>query len=390
MTRCPVPELGTMLGALVSVLLLTTTPASADIAVSANDAHTVLQDGNQVAAKDPPPDSMTIIDLGHYPPKLGPRIDAPASVVGPPSAVAVTRDERYALVASSTKLDPQDAGKIVPDDRLSLIDLKSSPPKIVQQVTAGAGAAGVAISPDGGLVLVANRTEGTVSVFTMKDGHLDAAGKLDLGNAKAGPSGVAFTRDGKSALLSRDGDSMISVLHVDGTRIEIDPRPVTTGVRPYTLDVTRDGRIAAVSNMGRGDGDTDTVSLIDLSVSPFRTVETVSVGSSPEGLKFSPDGKILAIGIQNGTTKAHSSPFYANQGRLLLFAVEGKHLRKLAEAPIGQWSQGIAFAKDGRTILVENMVERTIAVFRWERDKLSAGKPLTIGAGPAAIRTAWP
>ena len=95
---------------------------------------------------------------------------------------------------------------------------------------------------------------------------------------------------------------MISVLRIDGEKISLDPRPLTTGVRPYTLGVASSGTMAAVSNMGRGDGDIDTVSLIDLSSEPFRTVETISVGASPEGLRFSPDAKFLAVGCQEGTT----------------------------------------------------------------------------------------
>lgn len=305
-------------------------------------------------------------------------------------AVAVARDESYAIVTSATKIDPADASKITPDDRVSVIDLTAKPPKVVQQLTAGAGATVVRIAPDGTLALVANRAEGTVSIFTIKDRHLEPAGKVDLGNLKAGPSGIVITRDGKDALVTRDGDSMVSVLHLDGTKATIDPRPVTTGLRPYTIDITRDGKLAAVSNMGRGDGDLDTVALIDLSVKPYRTVDQFGVGSSPEGLKFSPDGTMLATGTQDGTTKAPGTPFFREHGKLTLLAVKDKHLRKVAEAPVGGWSLGIVFAKDGRTILVENMLQENISVFRWENGKLVAGKPLAIGNGPAAIQTSWP
>jgi DNA-binding beta-propeller fold protein YncE len=376
--------------AVAATLMTLATPALAEIAVSSNDSHTVLVNGVQVAAKNAPPDTVSIIDLAHYPPKIIATVEAPGSVVGPPMAVAVARDESYAIVSSATKLDAADAGKIIPDNRISVIDLTAAPPKVIQQLTAGDGATVVRISPDGALALIANRTAGTVSIFAIKDKRLEAAGTLDLGNPKAGPSGIAFTADGKNALLTRDGDSMVSVLHVDGTKITVDPRPLTTGVRPYTLDVRADGKLAAVSNMGRGDGDMDTVSLIDLTAQPFVTVETVSVAGSPEGLKFSPDGRILAVGAQDGSTKAPGTPFYRKQGKLILLAVEGKHLRKLAEAPIGQWSQGIAFSRDGRTLLVQSMVERAIAVFRWENGKLRPGASLTMGSGPAAIRTAWP
>ena len=176
----------------------------------------------------------------------------------------------------------------MPDDRVSVIDLVGGP-KVVQQVTAGAGATSVDISPNGSLALVANRTEGTVSAFRLNNKKLEALDKVDLGNPKAGPSGLAFVSD-RVALVSRDGDNMINVLRIDGNKVTLDPRPLTTGVRPYTLAIASSGNLAAVSNMGRGDGDIDTVSLIDVSSEPFRTVETISVGMVAEGLRFSPDG----------------------------------------------------------------------------------------------------
>jgi len=41
-------------------------------------------------------------------------------------------------------------------------------------------------------------------------------------------------------------------------------------------------------------------------------------------------------------------------------------------------------------VLVQNMVERSIQVFRWDGAKLWPGVTLDMGAGPAAIGTAWP
>ena len=119
-------------------------------------------------------------------------------------------------------------------------------------------------------------------------------------------------------------------------------------------------------------------------------MQTISVGRSPEGLRWSPDGKFLAIGTQEGTTKPDESPFRRDRGRLVMLALTDKQLKQVAEAPIGRWSQGVAFSRDGRTVLVQNMVERTIQVFRWDGAKLWAGTALEIGAGPAAIMTAWP
>ena len=65
--------------------------------------------------------------------------------------------------------------------------------------------------------------------------------------------------------------------------------------------------------------------------------------------------------------------------------------RKLDQAPIGAWDEGIAFSRDGHTILVQGMQDREIYVFRWDGHKLTPGSSLAVkDAGPAAFATAWP
>ena len=63
---------------------------------------------------------------------------------------------------------------------------------------------------------------------------------------------------------------------------------------------------------------------------------------------------------------------------LTIFAVDGKTLRHADEGLVGRWSQGVAFSRDGRTILVQNMQEKTISVFTFADGKLTAQEPIAI------------
>lgn len=363
--------------------------AQAQWAVSSNDNKVMLDNGVVKVLPNPAPDTATIIDLGVTPPKVIAEIPVPGSVVGPPMSVAITTDQGLALITSSMKVDPSDRTKTIPDNRLSVVDLKATPPAVIATLEAGKGAAGVSVNRQGTLALVANRAEGTVSVFTIQGKTVVPAGLVRLGDDKSGPSHAVFTPDGKTALVTRDGDSVISILAIDGSKVEYTKRDLSAGLRPYGIDISADGSVAVVANIGRGGGDNDTVSVIDLRATPIRVVETVTVGQTPEGIMLSPDGKLCAVQVMNGSNKPRESPFYGANGKLLLYRVDGTRLVPLAAAWIGQWSQGIAFSADSRTILVQNMVEKEIQVFRWDGTTLQdSGQRIKTNGGPAAIRTA--
>lgn len=377
---------------LIAVLLvaLTLVPlAAAQLAVSANDNKLILVNGVATVVANPPPDTVAIIDLKQFPPKVLAEITAPTSVVGPPLSVAITPDEGLALVTAAMKIDPNDPTKQIPDNRLSVIDLRASPPVVIAQLETGKGPAGLSITRQGNLALVANRAEGTVSVFGIKGKEVTSLGAVKVGDEKSGVSHVAISPDGRTALVTRDGDHMISVLAIDGTKVEHTKRDLSAGLRPYGAAISADGTVAVVANIGRGSGDADTASLIDMTAKPVRVVETVTVGQTPEGIMLSPDGKLCAVAIMNGSNKPKESPFHTDHGKLLLYRVERMKLTKLAEAPIGHWSQGIAFTPDSQYILVQNMVQKEIMVFRVDGDTLvDTGHRVKVKGGPAAIRTA--
>jgi DNA-binding beta-propeller fold protein YncE len=375
---------GTMLALVVGA------QASAQIIVSGNDNKRVLVNGVNTVVRDPKPDTLAIIDFTNGEPRLVGEVQAPHSVIGPPNSIVLTPDEGLALATSAEKIDPSDPSKTVPDNRVSVIDLKASPPRVLATLEVGAGPSGITINQAGTLALVANRNGGTVSVLRIAGNQVSVAGTVPIGTATTGVSTAAFSPDGRHALVTRDNDSIVSVLRIEGETVTKLDRDLTVGVRPYSASVSPAGW-AVVGNVGRGannTGDMDTVSLVDLAREPFHTIDTVTVGPTPEGVVASPDGVHAVAVVHNGSGRPAGDPL---RGRAMvkLLKVEGGRLHVVSEAPAGDWVQGMAFSRDGRTLLIGNMADRQIAIYRIDGNTLQAtGRTLPVNGGPAALGTA--
>jgi DNA-binding beta-propeller fold protein YncE len=362
--------------------------AAAQLAVSSNDGKAVLVNGANTVPPNPVDDTVTIIDLGVSPPKVVGEVKAPSSVSGPPQNVAIAPDESIALVSANMKIDPADPKKTVPDNKVSVIDLKASPPAVIATLEGGLGPAGISINRAGTLALVANRNEGTVSIFTISGKTVTAAGKVNLGNPTSGPSSVAFSPDGKMALVSRDGDHKISVLMIDGNKVEDTKQVMTGGFRPYAIQISPKGDVAIVGNQGGNTGDIDTINVIDLKGKAPRIVRTLDVGQIVEGLAFSNDGNYVALTAQDGSARVPNHPFYNEGGLVVVFSVNGANLTKVGEARIGKWNQGVVWSRDGKTLLAQNMVERSLSVLSFDGKNLKVTGEIKVNGGPEGLRTA--
>jgi len=368
--------------------------SGAQLAVSANDGKVILVDGVNTPSPNPAPDMVSIFDLRVFPPKIIGEVRAPTSVAGPPHSVAIAPDQSIAMVTASSKIDPANPKESVQNDQVTVIDLQSQPPRVLATLQAGLGASGIDINRAGTLALVANRAEGTVSVFTIKGKVVTSAGKVDLkGGPDSMPSQVMFTADGRTALVSCNSanDNRIAILSVNGDRVQYEKSASSAffaGLRPYGMDITPSGDMAVVASIGTGlDGGVDIVSLVDLKTAPPRAIDQIAVGPVPEAVSISPDGRYVAVSVMNGTNATKASGFYHDYGLLKILRIEGQRMSVVAETKIGRWCQGAAWLPNNKTVLVQCMVERDIQMFGFDGKTLKPAGSIKVKGGPAGIRT---
>ena len=221
--------------------------SGADIIVSAQDGKFVRVEGRATFPEPAPSDSLVIIDATQFPPVAKGTVEGlEHTVQGPPHAVAVTPDGKLAVVAAPTRYDYA-AKKELFDNFLQIVDIEASPPKLIAKLDVGAHANGLTINRDGTLLLAA-ALDGTVKVVAIEGKNVRLVGDVKVGDKRL--SGIAFTHDGKAAIVAQRDENGAAVLSVDGTTVKLTNERISTGVTPYAIDVSSDGNWAVIGNTG--------------------------------------------------------------------------------------------------------------------------------------------
>jgi YVTN family beta-propeller protein len=163
----------------------------------------------------------------------------------------------------------------IASNTVTSINLGAPPsPQNITRIAVGQGPEGIAISPDGREVWVANRGDGSVSVIDTATNKVVAT----LPQVGKVPFRVAFTPDGKRVLIP-DPESAELVVFDAASRKEI-KRLKIEGV-PVGITVAPDSRRAYVSLAATGGA-----GAIDLD--KLELVASVQTGQNPDGIAFAP------------------------------------------------------------------------------------------------------
>ncbi|MCH0560194.1 bifunctional YncE family protein/alkaline phosphatase family protein [Streptomyces sp. MUM 16J] len=149
--------------------------------------------------------------------------------------------------------------------------------------------AGIAVTPDGKRLVVADRLADAATVVNLVDGSMST---VAVGHA---PYAVALAEGGRTAFVTNQGGNTVSVLDIGGAKPEKETS-IRVGTHPNAVVAD-----TAQNTLYVADGDSDEVNVVDvatrkvrrtISLAPYRHAP---VGSNPDALALSEDGRRLYV-----------------------------------------------------------------------------------------------
>jgi DNA-binding beta-propeller fold protein YncE len=379
-------------------LLAMTAAAQAQLIISGNDEKQNWDANGKAITNPPGKDTVSIIDIhDRTKPRIVASLPMMNTVVGPPVNLAITPDQHLALVANSLDwVKDGDSWKGAPDNRLYVIDLTTSPPAQIATVELGKQPSGLAINRQGDLALVANRADNTVSVLSISGKEVKVVDTVSVSSGaptNEQPSSVAFTPDGKRALVAKFAANKVGLLTIDGQKVTYTKYDMATGLWPYNVAITPDGKLGIAGNnggAGSSDGQIDTAAIIDMEANPPRVIDQVVVGDGPEGLAISPVGGYAVEVILNGANATKDKIFYHPHSYVSLLKIDGKKVRKVSQTDVGGLAEGVVFSPDGKYLYVGNFMDGDVTILRLQGDRLVKAGTLKLPGHPASMRGSSP
>jgi len=246
----------------------------------------------------------------------------------------------------------------------------------------GSRPAGVAISPNGQDLYVANENQGTVSTYSIGAGGAltEMGAPVASGNTTATtdsePYGIAVSPNGLNLYVANYLSGTVSTFSVGagGALIQQGTGISSGSSGPSWVAVAPDGENLYVTNYDAG-----TVSTFSIGAGGALTPEGSPVntgsgdGSSPENLVISPDGEYLYVSNHaDGTV----STFFIGAGGAL--TLQGTPV--FSGSGAGSGPQGLAMSPGGENLYVANEADDTVSSF-----SVGAGGALTAQASTSPI-----
>ncbi|WP_292443492.1 beta-propeller fold lactonase family protein [Mesorhizobium sp.] len=379
---------------------------------------TVYETGDLGPSETVQKDTLSILGLPEDGAPSVTQIAVSNSTYGPPGALAVSQDGRFAFVAETFRQRPEGATRLdqLPQgDTIRSISVEKESSKIVNTVRIGTQPQAIHLSPAGDLIVAVTVDNDRELAFVPVTGG--QFGKVSSFGLKLEPSTgfiplrstwVQWHPSGRYIavnLVDRNQVAFYEVVRDQGGAV-LDIRPwgnrVQTSKFPFVGKFSVDGRYYVTSDLQWG---IDTDGFYGVQEGILTTVKLAAVGTSgdaarhtvphialsgwgAETIAFSPDGRFLVTSNLRGTGKPDGSRDWTEQASLSLYELDGETGRLI---PHGEWPfpavlpQGLAFDKSGSRLLVgvnryrneETPLGGAVEIWRLQTD----GRPALVASG---------
>ncbi|HWH72521.1 MAG TPA: bifunctional YncE family protein/alkaline phosphatase family protein, partial [Candidatus Sulfotelmatobacter sp.] len=225
---------------------------------------------------------------------------------------------------------------------LAVIDTQSG--QVVQHLPIGEGWLGLVLSPKGDQVFASGGSKDCILTFQFAQGKLTATGPIALPKGSF-PAGLAMGSHGKRLYVTANLSNALLVLDLPSGKVVA---TIPLGNKPYTCAISRDEKIAYVSNWGE-----DNIAVVDLAAK--KVLRTIQVQEKPNDLLLTPDERRLFVANGNRNTV---SVVDTQSGRVM----EQIDAGIVPNAPLGSTPNALALTRNGKTLYVADADNNAVAV----------------------------
>ena len=236
---------------------------------------------------------------------------------------------------------------------------------------------------------MANRAAGTVSMLSIDGKNVAVSQTVTVCEPEDQVSDVAISPDGALAVASVNAGGYLAVLTIKDGRLALTGRKFSVCGLPYRCVISPDGDLALTAGSGQGFPDEDSLTVVDLKSDPPRTVDYVPIGSGPESIEISPDGRLVAAVLMEGSNLAKDDPRHEEHGKLTVLARRKNTFEVVQTLPTGPIPEGVAFSPDGKYLIVQCHPIRQLWLYRVDGEKVAdTGERISVPAMPSSLRAA--
>lgn len=264
-----------------------------------------------------------------------------------PHEVAVSADGKTAYVANY--------GAQQPNNSISVIDIPSR--KEVKRIDLGGFYRPHGIAVSDGKVYFTSESSRTVARLDPVTEKIDWV----MGTGQSATHMLAMTPDGGKLYTANIASDTVTSINLKGPPNPANIRQITVGSQPEAIDISPDGKEVWVGQNGDG-----RISIIDPATDQVK--ESITVGKVPIRVKFTPDGKYVLVSD-------------ASSGELVV--VDAATRKELKRTAVGGVPVGILVQPDGKRAYVALTQLDTVKVF--DMSSMEFVKDLKPGDNPDGL-----